>query len=396
MLNKRMYIKRDAQKIIKKLLGQYPAVVLTGPRQSGKSTLAKNILKNAIYVSLEDLDEREFARSDPRGFLKRFENGGIIDEIQKLPELVSYLQSFLDNKKKNVPIILTGSAQLTLLANVSQTLAGRIAIIELLPLSHQELTKSNVAPESMEQLFLKGFYPRLYKEKINSSDWYQDYVKTYIERDIRDLLKIHNLGVFQRFLKMCASRAGQILNLSSLAGDCGISHSTASAWFNILEATYVIFRLEPHYKNFSKRLIKSPKLFFYDTGLLCFLLDVKSDTELETHSSRGAIMENWVAAEIIKARFNAHKPRNFYFWRDNKGSEVDFIIDHGQKLIPVEIKSGITVASDFFKNIFYWSKLAGNSAEKGYLIYAGEDNQFRTGINVLGWKSIGKITKILA
>lgn len=391
-----MYIKRDAQEIIKNLLKQYPAVVLTGPRQSGKSTLAKNILPNAVYVSLEDLDEREFARSDPRGFLKRFENGGIIDEIQKVPELMSYLQSFLDNKKKKTAVILTGSAQLTLLANISQTLAGRTAIIELLPLSYRELGKSNVAPEILEQLFFKGFYPRLYKEKINPTDWHQDYVKTYIERDIRDLLKIHNLGTFQRFLKMCAGRAGQILNLSSMANDCGISHSTASAWLNILEATYIIFRLEPHYKNFSKRLIKSPKLFFYDTGLLCFLLDIKAHVELETHPFRGAIMENWAATEMIKSRFNAHKPKNIYFWRDNKGNEVDFIIDRGRKLIPVEIKSGLTIASDFFKNIFYWSKLAGDFAEKGYLIYAGKDDQFRTDINVLGWKSIEKITKALA
>lgn len=388
-----MYIERASQGKIQKLLRQYPAVVLTGPRQSGKSTLAKNILKKSIYVSLEDLDEREFARSDPRAFLRRFENGGIIDEIQKLPELMSYLQSFLDNKKKKTPIILTGSAQLTLLANISQTLAGRTAIIELLPLSCQELKK--VAPKSLEDLFFRGFYPRLYKEKISPSDWHQDYVKTYIERDIRDLLKIHNLGSFQRFLKMCAGRAGQVLNLSSLANDCGISHSTASAWLNILEATYIIFRLEPHYKNFSKRLIKSPKLFFYDTGLLCFLLDVKSAVELETHPSRGAIMENWVATEIIKTRFNAHKQKNIYFWRDNKGNEIDFIVDDGQKLIPVEVKSGLTITSDFFKNIFYWLKLAGKLAGKGYLIYAGKENQFRTEVNVLGWKSINKITEII-
>lgn len=390
-----MYIKRDAQKIVKKLLGQYPAVVLTGPRQSGKSTLAKELLKGFPYVSLEDLDEREFARSDPRGFLKRFEKGGIIDEIQKLPELMSYLQSFLDNKKKKTPIILTGSAQLTLLSNVSQTLAGRTAIIELLPVSYQELKSSEVAPESLEQLFFRGFYPRLYKEKINPSDWHQDYVKTYIERDVRDLLKIHDLGTFQKFLKMCASRAGQILNLSSLANDCGISHSTASTWLNILEATYIVFRLEPHYKNFSKRLIKSPKLFFYDTGILCFLLGIRSAVEIETHSSRGAIMENWIATEMIKTRFNAHKPRDFYFWRDSRGNEVDFVIDQGQKIVPVEIKSGRTVAPDFFKGISYWSNLAGISAGKGYLVYAGKDDQSRTGVDVLGWKSIGEITKFL-
>ncbi|KKP82028.1 MAG: hypothetical protein UR82_C0045G0012 [Candidatus Moranbacteria bacterium GW2011_GWF1_35_5] len=289
-----MYIKRQVEKTVVELLKKYPAVALVGPRQSGKSTMAKNILKNYPYYSLEDLDEREFAISDPRGYLERFKNGGIIDEIQKVPELISYLQSFLDNKKNKKPIILTGSAQLTLLSNITQTLSGRVAIVELLPLSYLEIKKMAVAPKSLEQLFYTGLYPKLYKEKINPTDWYYDYTKTYLERDVRDILKVHNLGTFQKFLKMCAARAGQILNFSSLANDCGIAHSTAEAWLNILQATYIVNRVQPHYQNFSKRLIKAPKLYFYDTGLLCFLLGIVSADEIKVHSLRGAIMENWL------------------------------------------------------------------------------------------------------
>ncbi|MFA6183739.1 MAG: ATP-binding protein [Parcubacteria group bacterium] len=386
-----MYIKRQAEDTILKLLKKYPAVALVGPRQSGKSTIAKNILKNYPYYSLEDLDEREFATSDPRGFLERFKNGGIIDEIQKVPELISYLQSFLDNKKNKSPIILTGSAQLTLLSNISQTLSGRVAIIELLPLAYVEIKKMSVAPKSLEKLFHTGLYPKLYKEKINPNDWYYDYVKTYLERDVRDILKVHNLGTFQKFLKMCASRAGQILNFSSLANDCGISHSTAESWFNILEATYIVIRIQPHHQNFSKRLIKSPKLYFYDTGLLCFLLGISSADDLKTHSFRGAIMENWVANEIVKSKCNAHKPNGIYFWRDNKGIEIDFVMEQGTKLYPIEVKSGKTINTDYFKNILYWSKLAGNKAKNGAVVYAGNENQTRTDFEIYGWKSIDNL-----
>jgi len=390
-----MYIKRDVEVIISKLLKQYPAVVLVGPRQSGKSTIAKNILPKLPYFSLEDLDVREFAQSDPRSFLERFKNGGIIDEVQKLPELISYLQSFLDDKKSNNPIILTGSAQLTLLSNVSQTLSGRTAIIELLSLTYSESKQSINTPKSLEQLFYTGLYPRLYKETINPSDWYHDYVKTYIERDVRDILKVHNLGTFQKFLKMCAARAGQILNLSSLANDCGISSSAAISWLNILEATYIVIRVQPHQQNFSKRLIKAPKLYFYDTGLLSFLLGIKSAIELETHSFRGAIMENWVAMEIIKSQSNNHRPNNLFFWRDNKGVEIDFIVERGEKLYPIEVKAGKTINSDYFKNIAYWSNLARDKTNKGFVIYGGDENQIRTNFEVYGWKSIDELTKKL-
>jgi predicted AAA+ superfamily ATPase len=301
------------------------------------------------------------------------------------------LQGFLDGKKNKKPIILTGSAQLTLLSNISQTLSGRTAIIELLPLAYSEIKDLSVAPKSLEQLLYTGLYPRLYKEKINPSDWYYDYVKTYLERDVRDILKVHNLGTFQRFLKMCASRAGQIVNFSSLANDCGISSSTAESWLNILETTYIVIRIQPHYQNFSKRLIKSPKLYFYDTGLLCFLLGIKSSMEIETHSFRGAIMENWIATEIIKSQSNSHKPNNIFFWRDNKGVEIDFIVEKGEKLCPIEVKSGKTINSDYFKNVSYWLDLAGGKAENGVVVYGGVEDQMRTDFNVYGWRSVGKL-----
>lgn len=389
-----MYFQRQAEKTIVRLLKQYPAVVLSGPRQSGKSTLAKKILDGLPYVSLENLDERAFAVSDPRAFLNRFTGGGVIDEIQKSPDLLSYLQSFLDEKKNTKPIIITGSAQLTLLASVSQTLAGRVSIVELLPLAYSELRTE--APNKLEDVLFEGMYPKIHKDKLDPSDWIQDYIKTYIERDVRDILKIHDLASFQRFIRMCAARAGQILNISSLANDCGISHSAAVSWLNILETTYIVHRVRPHFKNFSKRLIKSPKLYFYDTGVLCFLLSIKNAKELETHSLRGAIMENWVASEIIKGRFNAHHLNDLSFWRDNKGNEVDFIVEREGGLLPIEVKSGQTVNADYFKGLNYWKGLAGDEASGSAVLFAGDVSQSRSNVDIYGWRDIDKLLKAIA
>jgi len=388
-----MYFPRQAEKTIARLLEQYPAIVLSGPRQSGKSTLAKKILDGLPYVSLENLDERSFAVSDPRAFLNRFTGGGVIDEIQKAPDLLSYLQSFLDEKKNAKPIILTGSAQLTLLANVSQTLSGRVAIVELLPLAYSELKSE--APKKLEEMLFEGMYPKIHKEKLSPSDWIQDYIKTYIERDVRDILKIHDLASFQRFVKMCAARAGQILNLSSLANDCGISHSSAASWLNILETTYIVHRVRPHFRNFSKRLIKSPKLYFYDTGILCFLLSIKNAEELVNHSMRGAIMENWVASEIVKSRFNLHQQNDLAFWRDSKGNEVDFIVERKGKLLPIEVKSGQTVNADYFKGLKYWRDLAGEDAGASAVLFAGDTSQSRSNIDVYGWRDMDKFLKTI-
>lgn len=388
-----MYIKRQAEKIVLKLAAQYPAVVLTGPRQSGKTTLVKNLFNQYPYSTLEDLNEREFARTDPRGFLAKFDKGGVIDEVQKLPELLSYLQSILDNKAHKKPIILTGSAQLSLLSKVTQTLSGRTAIIDLLPLSFTEIKNQPDKTKNIESLLFRGMYPRLYKENIEPIDWYQDYVRTYTERDVRDILNVHDLGTFQKFLKMCAARAGQILNLTGLSNDCGISHSAAASWLNILEATYIAFRIQPHIENFSKRLIRSPKLYFYDTGLLCHLLNIQTADELKISSYRGSIMENWVATEIIKSQANIHRPADLFFWRDNKGIEIDFIIDRGIRLYPLEVKSGQTIINEYFKNISYWQKIAGNKSGKGYIVYAGNEDQIRTNFKVYSWTSIESLIK---
>lgn len=386
-------IQRSAAPTLIYLAKHYPIVVLTGPRQAGKSTLAKAIFSQKPYVSLEDLDEREFAQTDPRGFLNRYPQGAIIDEVQRCPDLLSYLQTKVDSVKQMGMFILTGSAQLTLLSAISQSLAGRAALLNLLPFSIQELETGKILPSTLEDTLFQGSYPPIFDRHLNPNDWYSDYIQTYAERDVRQILRIQDLGSFQRFLKLCAGRSGQLLNLTSLGNDCGISHSTAGEWINILEATYLVFRLQPYHKNFSKRLVKSPKLYFYDSGLLCSLLGIQSPDQLHSHSMRGAIFEGWVISEILKERFNQHKPSNIYFWRDHKGLEVDLLIEQGETILPVEIKSGATIANDWFTSLRSWQSLAKEEAEKPWLIYGGNEKQARTQAEVLNWRGM---TELLA
>jgi predicted AAA+ superfamily ATPase len=388
-------IQRDAGPILIYLSQHYPVVVVAGPRQAGKSTLAKSIFPAKPYVSLEDLDKREFAQTDPRGFLKLYPDGAFIDEVQRCPDLLSYIQTAVDAKKQLGMFILTGSAQLTLLSAVSQSLAGRAALLNLLPFSIQELETSGQLPSTLEEVLFQGSYPPIYDRKLNSSDWYLDYIQTYAERDVRQILRIQDLGTFQRFLRLCAGRSGQLLNLTELGNDCGVSHSTAGQWINILEATYLVFRLQPYFKNYSKRLVKSSKLYFYDTGLLCGLLGIQSPSQLLSHPFRGAIFEGWVISEVHKHKFNQHKASNTYFWRDHKGLEVDLLMDQGEKIWPIEIKSGATIATDWFKSLEAWKSLAKEEADKGWLIYGGDDNQPRSQAEVLGWRGISKLLKNL-
>jgi predicted AAA+ superfamily ATPase len=384
-------IQRLAAPTLIHLAQHYPIVVLTGPRQAGKSTLAKAIFSEKPYVSLEDLDEREYAQTDPRGFLNRYPQGAVIDEVQRCPDLLSYLQTKVDSVKQMGMFILTGSAQLTLLSAISQSLAGRAAILNLLPFSIQELETGKILPSTLEDVLFQGSYPPIFDRHLNPTDWYSDYVQTYVERDVRQILRIQDLGSFQRFLKLCAGRSGQLLNLTSLGNDCGISHSTAGEWINILEATYLVFRLQPYYKNFSKRLVKSPKLYFYDTGLLCTLLGIQSSDQLLSHSMRGAIFEGWVISETLKRRLNQHKPSNIYFWRDHKGLEVDLLIEQGETILPIEIKSGATIANDWFTSLGSWQSLAKEEAEKPWLIYGGNERQPRTQAEVLNWRGITEL-----
>lgn len=381
-------IERNAANTLLEKANHYPIVAITGPRQAGKSTLAKLLFSQKPYVSLEDLDHRHFALEDPRGFLAQFPRGAILDEVQHCPDLFSYLQTLVDAQKEMGLFVITGSEQFNLTAKITQSLAGRVGFVQLLPFTFSELVRGKFAPTNVEVMLFSGFYPPIYDRNIPPQSWYSDYVMTYIERDVRQLINVQDLRVFHRFLQMCAARTGQLLNLSSLANDCGITHNTAKAWISVLEASYLVFLLSPHHRNFNKRLVKSPKLYFYDTGLACLLVGIQKAEQLITHSIRGAIFETFVVSELIKNRFNQGLLSNLYFWRDSQGHEIDILIEVGDSLIPVEIKAGQTITPDYFTNLQYWQTLAKSTP---WLIYAGKEKQKRNGIQVVGWQDVDKI-----
>jgi len=369
-----------------------PAVAILGPRQSGKTTLAKLTFPQHRYVSFEDIDQRLFAQSDPRRFLRenKSEFGLILDEIQHVPDLLSYVQTEADQEKKNGYYIITGSQNFLVTQAVSQSLAGRVAILTLLPLSLGELIENKLITDYTKALFFGG-YPRIFEQNLLPTEWYPFYTVTYIERDARQISQIQDLNAFQRFIKLCAGRIGQILNISSLASDCGISPNTAKGWLSILEASYIIFLLHPHFKNFSKRLIKSPKLYFFGTGLACNLLEIKSQESLSTHYLRGGLFESMVIADIYKQYYNRGIRPSLYFWRDSHGHEVDCIIDQGVKLIPIEIKSGETIDLSYFSGLEYWNTLSEGDPAHSYVIYAGNENQKRSKGTVVSCLNIQRI-----
>ena len=384
-------IKRTLSEKLKTLALKFPVVSVVGPRQSGKTTLVKNVFSRLDYVTLEDIDTREFALKDPRGFLATHNQGVIIDEAQKAPNLFSYIQTEVDKREKSGQFILTGSQNFLLQENISQTLAGRVAILRLLPFSLEELRGAGYKLHNSEEYIFKGFYPRIYDKKISPVDWYYNYIQTYVERDVRLIKNVADLHTFQKFVKLCAGRIGQILNLSSLGNDCGITHNTAKAWASILEASYVIFLLKPYYKNFNKRLIKMPKLYFYDTGLACSLLGIQNKTQLNSHYLRGGLFESFVMAEIIKRKFNKGQEHNCYYWRDKTGNEIDCIAEVSGRLLKIEIKSAKTIAEDFFTGFNYWNRVAGETGRDSYLIYNGNENQKRTLANVVSWKNSSSV-----
>ena len=384
-------ITRSLEAKLKQLAKTMPAIAVIGPRQAGKTTLVRKVFHNKPYVSLEDLDVREFAKTDPRGFLAQYQTGAIFDEIQQVPTLLSYIQTMIDDEPTNGRFILTGSHNYLLQQHVAQTLAGRVAMLTLLPLSITELAGTDIQPKSLEQWLFTGCYPRIYDQHLKPVDWYPSYIQTYIERDVRLIKNISDLSTFQKFIKLCAGRIGQVLNLSSLANDCGITHNTAKAWIGILESSYLVFLLQPHHKNFSKRLIKMPKLYFYDTGLACTLLNITNQQQLKTHYLYGGLFESFVIAELMKDRFNQGLQSNCYFWRDQFGHEIDCVLEQGEKLIPIEIKSSKTIVSDYFKGIQYWTTLAGMPADQGYVVYGGTQTQQRMQGHVLSWKDVTQI-----
>jgi predicted AAA+ superfamily ATPase len=376
-------IERKLSGKLKELAGKYPIITLTGPRQSGKTTLVRTLFSDYQYLSLEDPDTRLYASEDPRGFLQEYPDRIILDEVQRVPEIFSYLQTHTDQQNKNGQFILAGSQHFLLSENISQSLAGRTGILHLMPLGVEEL--ENISTDSLESFLLKGGYPRIHANDLDPADFFPAYTATYLERDVRLVKNIASLPLFERFLRLCAGRAGQLVNLSSLADDTGISHNTVKTWLKLLETSFIIFLIQPHHRNYKKRLIKMPKLYFWDSGLLCSLLGIETSNQLSSHFLRGNIFEGAIISEFIKFRYNRGRGNNCYFWRDRHGKEVDCIIEKTiDELIPVEIKSGQTVSPDFFKGINYWQKISG--LDKGYIIYGGELPQKRKTINVLPWR----------
>ncbi|MEI6660983.1 MAG: ATP-binding protein [Comamonadaceae bacterium] len=379
---------RDAEKTLIRLAKSFPIVAITGPRQAGKTTLAKAVFKGKPYVSLENPDEREFAQNDPKRFLARFPNGAVLDEVQRCPSLLSWLQGLVDERGVMGDFVLTGSAQFDLIEGITQTLAGRVGRVELLPLSSRELKAANQLPNSLSQMLIQGGYPALYDRKIITQDWFSNYVATYVERDVRQLISVRNLSQFQTFLKMCASRTGQLINLTSLGADCGISAVTAKQWLSVLETSYIVTLLRPHHSNFGKRLVKTPKIYFLDSGLAAWLMGIRSAETLETHAARGALFESWVVSELYKKRLNAGLPIDLFFWRDNTGNEVDLIVENEKGLQPIEIKSGSTYASDWSQGLKKWQALAQNSSLEPAILYGGESTFEREGLKVWGWRDV--------
>ncbi len=397
-------IRRALEPVLKKLARQYPVVTLTGPRQSGKTTLVQAVFPRHEYASLEEPDVREYALEDPRGFLAQFTGGVVLDEVQRVPALFSYLQTIVDREDRPGRFILSGSQNFLLLGSISQSLAGRSAILHLLPFSLRELMgrkplsleslgrelprgRGQSPPDLMETLF-RGFYPRIHDKHLDPGTWYSGYYQTYVERDVREIVNVGDLEAFGRFVRLCAGRNGQLLNLSSLGNDCGITHTTAGRWISILEASFLVHLLRPYHANFGKRLIKSPKLYFLDTGLLCYLLRIQSPADLRLHASRGAIFESFVISELIKSFLHQGKEPDLYFWRDATGHEIDAVVDQGSERVAVEIKSGETVAADFFAGLEFWRTLVGDPEAPAALVTGGDRSSRRRGFQVYSWMEL--------
>lgn len=373
--------KRLLEAALAALARQYPVLTLTGPRQSGKTTLCRRVFPGKAYVSLENPDTRRLAIEDPRGFLDGYPDGAILDEVQRAPELLSYLQEAVDRDLRKGVFILTGSQQFEVMSRVTQSLAGRTALLKLLPLSLEELPRGRQAP-TIDHLMLSGFYPRLHKEGLEPVQFYGDYLETCVERDLRQLVSVKDLAVFQRFVRLCAGRIGGLLNLQSLGNDAGVSHTTARAWITLLQAGYIVFLLEPYHANISKRLVKTPKLFFYDTGLACRLLGIENESQLARDPLRGGLFENLVVLEALKHRWHRGLRAELSFYRDNVGNEVDLLYGRGADALPIEVKAGATIAGDYFKGLLHYAKVFPKSSG-GALVYAGKEEYVHQGIKVV-------------
>lgn len=390
-----MMIKRTMVKALEAMAQQFPVVAVMGPRQSGKTTLTKETFPHYAYVSMEDLDTRRAAQEDPRGFFVTYaaREGLIIDEIQEAPDLLSYMQGIVDREYRPGFFIITGSQHFLMHEKISQTLAGRIALLTLLPLSVSELKGAGMLQDNLGELLLKGGYPRLYVQPIDRQVWYSNYISTYIEKDVRQVLRITDVVAFQRFIQLCAARVGNIINYAELARDADISPNTAKSWISILESSYIIKLLTPYYKNFSKRLIKNPKLYFYDTALVCALLGIKTAEELLMHPIKGAIFESFIISEMYKYNYNHNAVPHLFFWRDVQGHEIDVLIETRlDEVVPVEIKSGMTMSQDFFKGLIDWKEISGSDVQS-YAVYGGDEDMVRKHGQLVSWRHLDDTLK---
>lgn len=373
-------INRTIETVFVEAVRKYPVVTITGPRQSGKTTLCRKVFPEKEYVSLESMDTRNFAREDPRGFLAGLPDGAILDEIQQVPELPSYIQTLVDERQQNGLFILTGSQQFEVATVINQSLAGRTALLKLLPFSLQELG-AYADQLSIDNLLRRGFYPRIWKEELEPDQALGNYIETYVERDIRQLVAIKDLSLFQRFVTLCAGRVGQLLNFNNLAADTGVSHQTARNWLTLLEASYIVFRLPPYHSNIKKRLVKSAKLYFYDVGLAAYLLGIENDLHVSRDPLRGNLFENMVVMEALKYRFNRGQRSNLHFYRDSNGKEVDLFLSYGAEIFPLEIKAGMTINKDYFKSLRSLAKEFEFPLGAG-IVYGGEMAQIRQDVEV--------------
>jgi predicted AAA+ superfamily ATPase len=385
-------IPRTAEVTARNRLAGFPILTITGPRQSGKTTLSRLLAPNLPYHSLEDPDTRAFATEDPRAFLRQVADGAILDEVQRAPELFSYLQGIVDADGRMGRFILTGSSQFELLGSITQSLAGRASMLTLLPFSLAELQATGRASTSVDALLHAGFFPPIHDRPVDPSVWLQDYVSTYLERDVRQILNIRDLATFQRFIQLCAGRIGQLLNITSLAADTGITRITAESWLSVLQASHLVFLVRPWFTNLNKRLIKSPKLYFCDPGLASWFLGVRAPSHISAHPQRGALFENWVMTELLKAQTNHGLKPSLHFLRDKEGHEVDALIETAPDTFhAVEIKSGETIASDFFSGLDYWRAKLPRQTITPWLVHGGTSCQQREKATVLPWNGLSPL-----
>lgn len=380
-------IERTLTAKIVALAQKFQVITLTGPRQAGKTTLVRAAFPNLPYTSLEEPDVRQIALTDPRGFLSNYPAGAILDEVQNTPNLFSYIQRLVD-EDRHVRFVLTGSSNFLLMERISQTLAGRTAVVYLLPFSFAELAPG---AESYESLIFKGRYPRVFDREIAPTDFYPSYIQTYVERDVRLMKNIGDSNAFIQFIQLCAGRIGQLLNYASLASDAGISPNTAKAWLSVLESSYILYRLQPYYRNFNKRLVKSAKLYFHDTGVACSLLGIRDENQVSLHYMKGALFENMIIGEFIKRAFHRGEHRQPYFWQDNHGREIDCLLVNGDRITPVEIKSGKTMSTSYFDNLMFWWPLAGLADDQGVVVYGGDQSLLTSAGALVSWRQLDRI-----